>query len=131
MLQLKVNGKSLSVDADPIYQTILIAAEKAFWRSVKTGEPPALFDCEPPKSRIEAVRVVDMTASNSWAEFANLFRETRQAHADHERARSELKALIPEDAREAIGHGIRARRSKSGAISFDLLKKEAGHASLQ
>jgi predicted phage-related endonuclease len=121
----------LSVEADPIYQTILIAAEKAFWQSVKTGEPPALFDCDPPKPRIEAVRVVDMTASNSWAEFASLFRETRQAHADHERARSELKALIPEDAKEAIGHGIRAKRSKSGAISFDLVENEASHASLQ
>ena len=55
----------LSIDADPIYQTILIAAEKAFWRAVKTGETPALFDCEPPKPRIEAVRVVDMNASNS------------------------------------------------------------------
>ena len=45
--------------------------------------------------------------------------------------RSELKALMPEDAKEAIGHGIRAKRSKSGAISFDLGGTEAGHASLQ
>src|SRR5882672_2313567 len=52
----------LSIEADPIYQTILIAAEKAFWRAVKTGETPVLFDCEPPKPRIEAVRVVDMNA---------------------------------------------------------------------
>src|SRR6201988_2965024 len=110
----------LSVEADPIYQTILIAAEKAFWRSVKTGESPALFDCEPPKPRIEAVRVVDMNASNSWAEFASLFCATRQAHAEDERAKNELRALMPEDAKEAIGHGIRAKRSKSGAISFDL-----------
>jgi predicted phage-related endonuclease len=50
----------LSIEADPIYQTILIAAEKSFWRSVKTGEPPALFDCEPPKPRIEVARVVDI-----------------------------------------------------------------------
>jgi predicted phage-related endonuclease len=121
----------LSIEADPIYQTILIAAEKAFWRAVKTGETPALFDCEPPKPRIEAVRVVDMNASNSWAEFAGLFCETRQAHADHERAKSELKGLMPEDAKEAIGHGIRAKRSKSGAVSFDLVEKEAGHASVQ
>jgi hypothetical protein len=28
---------------------------------------------------------------------------------------------MPEDAKEAFGHGIRAKRSKSGAISFDLL----------
>src|SRR5467141_2952644 len=121
----------LSVEADPIYQTILIAAEKAFWRAVKTGETPVLFDCEPPKPRIEAVRVVDMNASNSWAEFAGLFRNTQEAHTDHERAKSELKSLMPEDAKEAMGHGIRAKRSKSGAVSFDLVEMEAGHASVQ
>ena len=121
----------LSIEADPIYQTILIAAEKAFWRAVKTGETPALFDCEPPKPRIEAVRVVDMNASNSWAEFAGLFRDTHQAHANHERAKSELKGLMPEDTKEAMGHGIRAKRSKSGAVSFDLVEMEVGHASVQ
>jgi predicted phage-related endonuclease len=121
----------LSIDADPIYQTILIAAEKAFWHAVKSDQPPALFDCEPPKPRIEAVRVVDMNTSNSWAELASLFSETRNAHADHERAKSELKALVPEDAKEAVGHGVRAKRSKSGAISFDLVQGEADHASIQ
>jgi predicted phage-related endonuclease len=121
----------LSIEADPIYQTILIAAEKAFWRAVKTGEPPVLFDREPPRPRIEAVRVVDMNASNSWAEFAELFRDTHIAHDEHERAKSELKALISEDAKEAMGHGIRAKRSKSGAVSFDLVEIEASHASIQ
>ena len=61
-----------------------------------------------------------MNASNSWAEFAELFRDTQAAHTDHERAKSELKGLMPEDAKEAMGHGIRAKRSKSGAISFDI-----------
>ena len=33
--------------------------------------------------------------------------------------------------RNAIGHGLRAKRSKSGAISFDLLEGEGGsHAAL-
>ncbi|MFL5238230.1 MAG: YqaJ viral recombinase family protein [Rhizomicrobium sp.] len=121
----------LSIEADPIYQTILIAAERAFWRAVKTGETPVLFEAESPKPRIEAVRVVDMNASNSWAEFAELFRVTREAHAEHERAKSELKELMPEDAKEATGHGIRAKRSKSGAVSFDLVEMEARHASVQ
>ena len=122
----------IAIEADPIYQTILIAAEKAFWRSIKTGETPALFDCEPPRPRIEAMRVVDMNASNSWAEFAGLFRSTQCAHGDHERAKSELKGLMPEDAKEAMGHGIRAKRSKSGAVSFDLVvEMEASHASVQ
>ena len=121
----------LSIEADPVYQSVLIAVEKAFWHSVNTGEPPALFDCEPPKPRIEAVRVVDMNASNSWAEFAALYVSTRAAHFEHERAKTELKILMPEDAKESMGHGIRAKRSKSGAVSFDLVEMEASHASLQ
>ena len=35
---------------------------------------------------------------------------------------------MPEDAKEAAGHGVRAKRSKSGAVSFDLLAQEDGHA---
>jgi predicted phage-related endonuclease len=117
--------------ADPLYQHLIVTAERKFWRCVESGEPPQLFGVEPPKPRIKAVRIVDMSGSNSWAEFAGLFRCTRQAFLDHERSKAELKALMPEDAKEAIGHGIRAKRSKSGAISFDLLEGEGGRAALQ
>jgi hypothetical protein len=72
-----------------------------------------------------------MSTSNSWAEFDAIFRKTRPALLEHERAKSELKGLIPEDAREAIGHGVRARRSKTGAISFDVLDAEAARATVQ
>jgi len=41
---------------------------------------------------------------------------------------TELKTLMPEDAKEAVGHGVRGRRSKSGAVSFELLQTEAAHA---
>jgi predicted phage-related endonuclease len=121
----------ITTHADPLYQHLIVTAERKFWRCVESGEPPRLFGVEPPKPRIEAVRIVDMSGSNSWAEFADLFRATRQAFLDHERSKAELKALIPEDAKEAIGHGIRAKRSKSGAISFDLLEAEGSHAAVQ
>jgi len=111
----------IAVSADPVYQTAMLYAERAFWRAVSSGEPPRLLHAEPPRPRIAAVKVVDMNASNAWAEFAGLFRSTQEAFLDHERAKSELKSLMPEDAKEAIGHGIRAKRSKSGAVSFDLL----------
>ena len=37
-------------------------SNRPFWLPPKSpfGEPPALFDCEPPKPRIEAVRVVNI-----------------------------------------------------------------------
>ena len=110
------------VRADPLYQHLLLTAERKFWRCVQSGESPRLFGLEPPKPRLEAVRVVDMTSSNSWAEFAGIYRQTRAAYEDHEAAKANLKKLMPEDAKEALGHGLRAKRSKSGAVSFELLE---------
>jgi len=122
----------IKIPADPIYQHLLLTAEKKFWRCVESGEPPRLFGVEPPPARVEAMRVVDMNPSNAWAEFSDVFKRTRDAHLQHEKAKTELKGLIPEDAKEAIGHGIRAKRSKSGAVSFDVLDTEgASHAPLQ
>jgi len=72
-----------------------------------------------------------MSGSNAWPEFANLYRLTRPAALDHDRAKAELKALMPQDAKEALGFGVRAKRSKSGAISFDLTAEETVDAVLQ
>jgi predicted phage-related endonuclease len=120
----------ISIPADPLYQHLLITAEKKFWRCVQNGETPCLFGVEPPRPRLEAVRVVDMSASNAWAEFAAVYRRTRPAFQEHEAAKADLKKLVAEDTKEAIGHGIRAKRSKSGAVSFDLMEMEAANASL-
>jgi len=122
----------IKTHADPLYQHLIITAERKFWRCVESGEPPKLFGVEPPRPRIEAMRIVDMSSSNAWAEFAAIFSRTRSAHLEHEQAKAELKSLVPEDARQAIGHGVRAKRSKSGAISFDLVAGAdgGGHAAL-
>jgi len=120
----------LTIHADPLYQHLLLTAEKKFWRCVRDGEAPRLFGVEPPRPRLAVVRIVDMSASNSWAEFASAYRGSRPAYLEHEAAKAELKKLIPEDAKEAIGHGLRAKRSKSGAVSFDLIDMEANHAPL-
>jgi predicted phage-related endonuclease len=112
----------ISIHADPLYQHLLLTAERKFWRCVQSGEPPRLFGLEPPTPRLEAVRVVDMSASNSWADLADIYRQTRTAHEAHEAAKANLKKLMPEDAKEALGHGLRAKRSKSGAVSFELLE---------
>jgi len=115
----------ITIAADCLYQHLLLTAERKFWRCVENGESPRLFGAEAPRPRIEAVRVVDMSSSNTWAEFAGVFRQTRPAFLQHENAKAELKGLMPDDAKEAAGHGLRAKRSKSGAVSFELLEVEA------
>ena len=92
----------MTIPADPLYQHLLLTAERKFWRCVETGEPPHLFGIEPPRPRVEAIRTVDMSSSNAWARFAGLYRLTRTAALDHDQAKTELKALMPEDAKEAI-----------------------------
>jgi hypothetical protein len=114
-----------------LYQHLLITAEKKFWRCVMGGERPHLFGVEPPRPRLEAIKIVDMSASNSWAELSATFRRTRSAYQEHEGAKADLKKLVPEDAKAAIGHGLRAKRSKSGAIAFDLLDVEQVDASIE
>ena len=121
----------IKTHADPLYQHLIVTAERKFWRCVESGETPALFGVEPPRPRIEAVRIVDMSTSNAWAEFAGVFIRTRDAHLEHEKAKVELKSLVPQDAQQAMGRGIRARRSKSGAITFELLKAEDDHATVE
>jgi predicted phage-related endonuclease len=121
----------ITIHADPLYQHLLLTAEKKFWHCVMSGDEPRLFGVEPPRPRLEAVRIVDMGSSNSWAEFAAIYRRTRPAHQEHEGAKADLKKLVPEDAKEAVGHGLRAKRSKSGAVSFDLMDMEAADAPLQ
>ena len=122
----------ITTHADPLYQHLIVTAERKFWRCVESGEPPRLFGVEPPKPRIEAVRIVDMSCLQCLGGIRRRsLPRTRAAHLEHEQAKTELKSLMPEDAKEAIGHGIRAKRSKSGAVSFDLLSAEGSHAAVQ
>jgi hypothetical protein len=86
---------------DQLYQHLLLTAEKKFWHCVQFGDIPRLFGVEPPRPRLEAVHSVDMASSNAWAEFAALFRSTKSAFLEHERAK-------------AFDHGVRAKRSKAG-----------------
>lgn len=121
---------NIGVNADPLYQHLLLTAEKRFWRCVISGEEPMLFGVEATRPRLQVVRIVDMSASNAWAELAATFRKTRPVAQEHEATKADLKKLVPEDAKEAAGHGLRAKRSKSGAVSFELLDAEDIHAAL-
>jgi hypothetical protein len=115
-----------SVATSPAYLPVSMLVVVLRWRRVASARSRT-----PPKPRIHAIRIVDMSGSNGWAEFAGVFARTRAAYLEHEQAKTELKGLMPEDAKEAIGHGIRAKRSKSGAVSFDLFVQEGSHAAVE
>src|SRR5580693_8493745 len=81
----------IKIAADALYQHLLLTAEKKFWRSVESGDLPRVYLAETPRPRIEAVRTVDMSASNAWSELAGLYCRTRAAFLQHEDAKAELK----------------------------------------
>lgn len=92
------------------------------WRWVQSGETPRLIHGGPPRPRIEAVSHCRHELVELLCRIRALFFFTRSAFLGHERAKGELKALIPDNDNEAFGHRIRARRSKAITVSFDLLE---------
>ena len=121
----------ITIPMDPLYLSVLVSAEKKFWRCVQSGETPHLINAEPPRPRIEAIRIVDMSASNSWAEFAALFRNTRERLSRPRAGQERAQGL---DAGRCQG-GHRPWRARQALEirrgSFDVLETEAAHAPVQ
>ena len=40
----------ITIPMDPLYLSVLVSAEKKFWRCVQSGEPPHLINAEPPRA---------------------------------------------------------------------------------
>jgi hypothetical protein len=63
----------ITTPSDPLYQHLIVTAKRKFRRCVESGNPPALFGIDPPMPLIEALRIIDMSTANAWAEFADVF----------------------------------------------------------
>ena len=107
--------KLFEVDADPIYQGQLIAAERNFWECVKSGAQPVIIHVKPP---VEAIRKIDMTGNNEWANHADVWLKNQGYAKTFDASVKAIKELVEPDVMEAFGHGIKAARSKSGAITI-------------
>jgi len=107
--------KLFEIDADPIYQGQMIAAERNFWECVQNGTPPVAVEIKAP---VEAIRKVDMTGHNSWADAAGDWHMHYGPAKAFEAATKRIKELVEPDVQEAFGHGIKASRSKSGSITI-------------
>jgi predicted phage-related endonuclease len=105
------------VAADWLYQAELLQAEQRFWTCVLTGEEPVAVE-PPPPPRPVGTREVCLEGNNGWASAAFDWLEHRQAAKLHATACANIKVLVEEDVSRAFGHGIEAKRSKSGAITI-------------
>ena len=64
-----------------------------------------------------------LEGQNSWAAAAADWLTHREAAKIHSNACVQIKALVEDDVARAFGHGIEAKRSKSGAISIREISK--------
>lgn len=105
------------IEADWFYQLELLEAEENFWSCVTTGELPV--PAQVPLAPLPAgVRAVSFEGNNFWAAAASDWLQSRQSAKLHTTACSQIKGLIEDGVGRAFGHGIEAKRSKSGAITI-------------
>jgi predicted phage-related endonuclease len=109
--------ESYEVASDWLYQDELLSAEIRFWTCVGSGEPPVAAP-PPPAPRPIATRELCFEGNNAWAAAAADWRTNAAAAKVHASAVKTLKELCEDDVVRAYGHGIEAKRSKSGAITI-------------
>jgi hypothetical protein len=105
------------IPADADYQKEMLERGAAFMLCVKTRNPPVELPPPPPPPVIPT-RKVDMTGSNMWANAAGRWLENREAARAAKEAEGELKSVVPEDAREAYGHGVLIKRDRARRLKL-------------
>lgn len=110
------------VASDWLYQLELLEAETAFWECVNSGREPVATP-PPPPPRPVGTREVCLEGSNAWAAAACDWLENRDAAKMHAAASTTIKSLVEPDVCKAFGHGVEAKRSKSGAITIRDLRR--------
>lgn len=108
------------LDADPFYQAALMEAERAFWRCVEEGRSPTPAKVEVPTVKLSELKVVDVSGlpcANKFAMHAADLIETDAAVKKHEKAKKALVALMPADAKEATGFGVKLTRTAKSIVT--------------
>ena len=107
----------VEIAADWLYQEELLVAERRFWNCVLTGDSPVPVE-PPPVPKAVGTREVSLEGNNAWAAAAADWLKHKEAAKEHAAACSSLKQIVEHDVARAFGHGIEAKRSKSGAITI-------------
>ncbi|MEH2517371.1 putative phage-related endonuclease [Bradyrhizobium sp. AZCC 1610] len=108
------------IEADVFYHSELLKAEKDFWECVETGRMPGTPEIVVPL--VERIRIVDMNESNEWADQAATLIKTVTAVKKHDKAKKDIKKLMPADAQQASGKGVTIKLSKDGKMLIDFDK---------
>ena len=105
------------IAADWLYQLDLLEAESDFWDCVVSGNEPVPAAVPPPPKPV-GIREICLEGNNAWASAAFDWLENREPAKLHASACVTIKSLVEDDVARAFGHGVEAKRSKSGAITI-------------
>lgn len=108
------------IDFAPDYVDEMVRRGQQFMDCVAHRIPPVILEPAPPP--VVASRVIDMTRNNAWANHAAVWLEHEASAAIAKEAEKLIKGVVPEDAKECFGHGVRIKRDRAGRLS---LRKEA------
>lgn len=109
-----------SIESDPEFQKTLYNAEKSFWKYVENDEEPKDFAPieQPTEIKLDGMRTLDMKDNQQMNTLITSLRECKPYVARHKEIVTDIKNLVPDDCRKAIGNGVVISRSKKGTLTL-------------
>ena len=110
-----------SIESDPEFQQTLYKAEMAFWKYVQEDKEPTQFmqPIEQPKEiKLDGMRTLDMTDHKEMNSLIESLQQVKPYVAKHKEIVTDIKSLVPDDCRKAIGNGIVLSSSKKGTLTL-------------
>ena len=112
------------IPIDKAYQEELIQKANFFMNSLKIGlEPAVTIEAEPPTPMEDRIPYdMDFHKDGAkWKSWADLWRQSQGAAETFKKAEAELKKLVPKDASEATGGGIKVKVAKNNSKKIEAI----------
>ena len=107
---------------DPVYQEELIELGRYFMNCVELGfepnELPTMTDFVPEADLVP----VDMESDERWRSFALQIIQTAGANKIFKESSDKIKKLVPPNASEATGHGVKIKVQRNGSKRLEICK---------
>lgn len=118
------------VEYDAAYGAELWRRAREFWRCVETMTAPAGLDepaaadtfLEAPVAAPPVTKEYDMDGNNEWADHAGAWLANIEAACKADVAESEIKKLMPKDAKRSFGYGVEIVRDRANRLKLKALE---------
>ena len=101
------------IKIDPLYQAELIGLANYFMGCVEMGVAPTELPISEAPVPPEETVPVSMDGNPHWKQWADVYVQTVGAMDACKKAETQIKKLVPKNASEAFGHGIKVKVSKN------------------